>query len=180
MRTRAVGRGLPPLPASPPTGRTGLVAVGRVRAFAHRLRESWRAQVELQDAAGSATPWEEELLHWSCVDGGVPQMHGHRVPPHGRRAATTETAGVPDHTLDVRVEQSAESPATESPPGDAGTRAQPSGERSSYANRGGNRPVRSRTRFAAVGMTLLVLVAGTTCRPRYGRCMSVSSGSDRC
>jgi hypothetical protein len=58
--------------------------------FLTRVREFLATQAELaqrQDLLNR--PWEEELLHWSC-DG---QLHGHLVPPPGRRRHSTTSTG---------------------------------------------------------------------------------------
>lgn len=61
--------------------------------FLTRVREFLATQAELaqrQDLLNR--PWEEELLHWAH-DGRGWQLHGHLVPPPGRRRRSTTGSG---------------------------------------------------------------------------------------
>ncbi len=95
MRLRATKVGVPT--RSPrlagPAPRNLLDAARRVFRL---LRDSWAAQVELQERYLLALrPWEEEWLHWSHGDDGTPQVHGHLVPPGKRTRSTTRCGWCP-------------------------------------------------------------------------------------
>jgi hypothetical protein len=61
--------------------------------FLTRVREFLATQAELaqrQDLLNR--PWEEDLLHWA-YDGREWHLHGHLLPPPGRRRHSTTRAG---------------------------------------------------------------------------------------
>ncbi|TNC24828.1 hypothetical protein [Amycolatopsis alkalitolerans] len=63
--------------------------------FLTRFREFLATQAELAQRQELLNrPWEEELLHWS-YDGRGWRLHGHRVPPRGRRRSTTRQGWCP-------------------------------------------------------------------------------------
>jgi hypothetical protein len=55
------------------------------------VRDFLAVQVELHERmALRDRPWEEEFLHWSGSE-----LHGSRLPPPGRRVATTRDGWCP-------------------------------------------------------------------------------------
>ncbi len=58
-----------------------------------RLREFTDLQVELSERRVLLNrPWEEDLLHWARDDHGW-RLHGHLLPPGGRRRRSTTSRG---------------------------------------------------------------------------------------
>lgn len=57
-----------------------------------RFREFLATQAELAQRQELLNrPWEEELLHWSRTG----ELHGHLVPPRGRRRSVTRDGWCP-------------------------------------------------------------------------------------
>lgn len=58
-----------------------------------RLRDFLGQQAELAERRSLLDrPWEEQFLHWA-YDGHEWRLHGHRLPPPGRRAHSTTRTG---------------------------------------------------------------------------------------
>ncbi len=97
-----------------PPARPSLDLAGRTRRAIRRLRDAladYRRLLERQ--ALRDRPWEEDFLHWAW-DGDSWQLHGHHVPPPGRRLSVTSEGWCPA----LPTTQTPDRPTVRGPVGD--------------------------------------------------------------